>query len=300
MKNRKGFIFILLAGSLWGTIGLFSKILNTYGISSSASAFVRIFSASVILMLYILLKNRKMFRISRNGLICAFINGAVGQALYNICYTSSVNCAGVAVSSVLLYLSPVFVFLFSLVFGDETSAAYKLPGIILNIAGCALAAGVSGAMNFAGIISLVPGILSALAYAFMTIWSSKCLKDTDKLTFLFYSMLSGSICLLTTSPLSEIVPVLEMKMLFVSCAYGLFTTVIPYLLYYSGLSVIEDLSGVPVIASVEVVVASVIGIFLFGEEAGITKTAGIVLVLLSIVLINLKALLNMEKHRSPF
>ena len=77
------------------------------------------------------------------------------------------------------------------------------------------------------------------------------------------------------------------QVLFWVVAVGLVTSVFPYLLYTAGLSRVES-GRASVMATIEPVVASLIGVFLFGEQLDPFKIAGIVLVFGAVLLINLK------------
>lgn len=67
--------------------------------------------------------------------------------------------------------------------------------------------------------------------------------------------------------------------------YGM-TAVIAYLLYYRGVQKIRDSSRVPVLASVECVVAVGIGVLALHETLDAVKVLGIALVLGSVLLMN--------------
>ena len=58
--------------------------------------------------------------------------------------------------------------------------------------------------------------------------------------------------------------------------YALITTAIGYIFYYEGLKHITESSKVPVIASVEVIVASLIGVVWYREHLGFISFLGIV------------------------
>lgn len=77
--------------------------------------------------------------------------------------------------------------------------------------------------------------------------------------------------------------------LFCGFFYALITTAIGYIFYYEGLKHITESSKVPVIASVEVIVASLIGVVWYREHLGFISFLGIVAVLLFIILMNQKA-----------
>jgi drug/metabolite transporter (DMT)-like permease len=69
---------------------------------------------------------------------------------------------------------------------------------------------------------------------------------------------------------------------------GIVPSAMAYSAYYSGLSRIKETSKVPIFASVETIVAALIGFFAFGQSIGPGKILGIALVLVSIVFMNRK------------
>ena len=66
--------------------------------------------------------------------------------------------------------------------------------------------------------------------------------------------------------------------------FGLIATALAYGLYFSGLSKLSQTNEVPVVASIEVVVAPVIGAVAFSESITVISVIGIGLVLLSVLL----------------
>jgi drug/metabolite transporter (DMT)-like permease len=64
-------------------------------------------------------------------------------------------------------------------------------------------------------------------------------------------------------------------------------TVVPYLTYTIGLKYVEN-SKASIIASVEPVTASILGVFLFSESLSFTELIGVILVLGALVLCSIK------------
>ena len=75
-------------------------------------------------------------------------------------------------------------------------------------------------------------------------------------------------------------------MLFFSIVCGLVTTAVPYIVYNFGLSSMEN-GKAAIIASIEPVVATLIGFFVFHETLTLGNLAGILLVLGAIAVSNL-------------
>ena len=82
--------------------------------------------------------------------------------------------------------------------------------------------------------------------------------------------------------------------LFTIVLMALFNTVIPYILYTKGLLGVEA-SVAPIIATLEPVVATVTGIIVYSEKLTFSGALGIVLVLGSVVILNLKVNKNENK-----
>lgn len=79
------------------------------------------------------------------------------------------------------------------------------------------------------------------------------------------------------------------------CLTALITAVIPFLAYTPGLEKVEA-SKAGIIATIEPMVATLIGIIVFSEPLTIMSGAGIVLILTAVIILNLKRKKKMVKH----
>lgn len=70
--------------------------------------------------------------------------------------------------------------------------------------------------------------------------------------------------------------------------YALIPTGICYIIYFNGVSKIKESSKVPVVASVENVVAVIVGVAIFHEKVGTGNLIGIALVLGTIAVMNME------------
>lgn len=92
-EQNKGYLMVLTAGALWGTIGFFATLLSNLGLGAAPVAFFRLLSASIMLALILLVKGKgiRLFKISRRGLISCMLVGFVSQAFYNVCYMNAIE-----------------------------------------------------------------------------------------------------------------------------------------------------------------------------------------------------------------
>lgn len=286
-----GYVMVFAAGTLWGTIGLFVKLLNGVGASPTLTAFMRLFMGFWILVPVMLcMGGIKMFKIDKRGLIQCLLLGILSQALFNYCYNVSIGVVGVATGSILLYAAPVFVCIMSKIIFKEQIGILKVFSLALNIIGCFLMV-TGGNLSYLKLsfIGIVFGLASAFLYSLVTIIGKIASGDIHPFTVVFYSFLFGWLTLgILTAPWKSIGGVTDVRFWIYSIGYGLIPTVGSYLLYMGGLRKNLEISRVPVIASIETVVATLIGVILFKEKLNFINVLGIVCLLSSIALMNLK------------
>ena len=283
---------VLLAGSLWGTIGFFATMLSNCGLAAAPVAFFRLLSATIMLALILLAKGKGtgLFHVSRKGLISCMLVGFISQAFYNICYMNAIEQGGMATAAVFLYTSPVYVALISRIFFHEPLTSNKIIAIIINIAGCILTVtgGDFSDMRISG-FGIITGILAGFTYALLPILSRTGADEEDPFTAAFYGQAFGALLLFfLIRPWNGIGTAFSLKILLLFIGFGIVPSAMGYIVYYAGISKITETSRIPVLASVETVVAAIIGLVVFGQSLGAAKIAGIVLVLISIAVMNMK------------
>jgi drug/metabolite transporter (DMT)-like permease len=216
--------------------------------------------------------------------------GFISQALYNVCYMNTIEQGGMATAAVFLYTSPVYVALISRVFFHEPLTRNKIIAIIINIAGCILTVtgGDFSDMKISG-FGIIMGIMAGFTYALLPILSRTGADDEDPFSAAFYGQAFGALLLFfLIRPYNGIGTAFTLPMLLVFIGFGIVPSAMGYIVYYAGLSRITETSIVPVLASVETVVAALIGLIVFGQALSITKIVGIALVLISIAIMNRK------------
>ena len=291
-EQNKGYIMIFAAGCLWGTIGLFSTLLQDMGMSSQAVAFFRLLFASALMIPILIVngKGLKLFRISRRGLLSCLLVGLFSQAFYNMFYMSTIKHSGMAVAAVLLYTSPVFVAIMSRLFFREPLLRHKVLAIFINILGCILTVtgGHLAGFSLAG-AGLLTGIAAGFMYATLPVLSRIGADRENPFTSTFYGLAFGALFLFfIVRPWQGIGAPFTMNMAAALTGFGIIPSALAYIIYFGGLNHVRETSKVPVLASVETVVAALIGLLVFSQSLGVVKILGIALVLCSILIMNKK------------
>lgn len=295
LKNRYtnleyiGYVLVFLAGALWGTIGVFVKQMQTSGANAMQISFLRVTFAFALMLVITLAKNgRKSFTVSKKALFYSILLGMVCHGIYNIFYCYAVMLAGVTVSAVLLNVAPAFTFIVSAICFSEKVTSTKIIALIINIAGCILAAtGGKIDVKTVALTGLLCGVGAGICYGMTAIFGRYAAENTDPFVMSTYSYFFAALLLLLPSaPWKEIAVLTNSKVLWYGFLLALIPTAIAYVLYYYGLQRITESSKVPVIASIETVVAAILGIMIYHETIGKGNLLGIIAVLFSIYLMN--------------
>ncbi|MCR5732441.1 MAG: DMT family transporter [Sphaerochaetaceae bacterium] len=289
-NERRGYLFVFIAGFLWGTIGLFVKQLGLAGATADTIALLRVGFSFLIMFFICIIKlgPEKMFLSRRNIFACALL-GIITQAIYNLCYSRAIEIIGVSFGSVLLYVSPVFTLLFSMLLFSEKLTLEKGLAILMNILGCVLTV-TNGNLDVSSLAfgGIFLGLAAGFCYSLAAIIGRIATEGGNPLLTAMYSFFFASIFILLRSLFVTSEFIFSGPILVWGFIYALIATSLTYIVYYRGVEMIKETSRVPVIASVEVVVASLIGVALYKERIGAVSLVGILLVISSIAMLNFK------------
>ncbi len=274
-------MLILIAGMLWGCMGLFVRKLNGIGLESMDIVALRAIVTFIVLLLYMILFQRPLLKIRLRDLWCFLGTGICSIVFFNLCYFKAITLTSLSVAAVLLYTAPVIVMVLSYLLFGEKMTRRKILSLVMTIAGCVL---VTGVITDAGRISgfgLLAGLGAGLGYALYSIFSRFALeRGYHSLTITFYTFFIAAAASFLLSDGKRVISTAfqSADMFAFSCVFGILCTVVPYLTYTIGLKYTEN-SKASIVASIEPVTATVLGIIVFHESITLPEAAGIVLVI---------------------
>ena len=290
-------LLIILSGTFWGSIGIFVRILNSYGIESMQIVEIRAVSAFIIIGIIILIYDKSLLKINLRHIWCFVGTGIVGIIFFNLCYFATIEASSLSVAAVLMYTAPIFVMLLSAPLFKEKITKLKIVSLLLAFVGCVF---VSGAITDSGLLSpkgILIGVLAGIGYALYTVFTRYALNyGYNPLTIQFYTFLCGAIAGLFLVDFGQIQVAIQnspMVIIGTGVLTGLLVTAIPNVLYSTGLKYIDN-GKASVMASVEPVMATIFGIIVFNEIPTMLGFVGIVLVISALILLNLK---NLKKTK---
>lgn len=282
-KGVNSYVFIVMAGILWSTLGLFGNMLMERGLSSEQVAFTRLFIGFIVLSLYSLIRRPEVLKINLKCLLYCGAIGIICQGLFNKCYFKAVEVTGVSIAAVLLYTSPLFLAVFSKIVYKEKMTRAKIISLTLCCIGAIMAV-TGGVLDLKGIntYGIIMGIMAAITYALMPIISKNALKEFSSETILIYGFLFGAIFMIPSAkPVEMIGFVTDMNVLPYMILLGVFPAAMAYIFYAEGIARGCELSIVGVVASVELIAASIIGWTVVGEVFTIGKAIGVAIMFVS-------------------
>ncbi len=289
MAKKRYTAAVIAAGTLWGFMGFFRRTLDTMGLSASNCIAVRCIVAAILFAITMLIADRKAFKIKLRDAWCFVGCGIVSLLVFGLCYFKAMDYMSLSNAAILLYTAPCFVIIISAVLFKEKITPKKIAAMLMAFAGCCLVSGI-GTGDEISAIGLVLGLCSGLCYALYSIFSRFAInRGYSSFTINFYSCLLAGIGATAVGG-TDFIPLISLtpSNLLFAVATGLVTCFLPYLLYTYGLIGIEN-GKASIMASIEPVVATLCGVFIYNEGLTVMSTVGILLVLSAIVLLKEKS-----------
>ena len=284
-KRYRSHLSVLLGASLWGLIGLFTRPLYETGLAPINVVAVRNFGGLLVLVAIFAVKDRSVFRIKAKHLPIFFGTGIISVLLFTVCYFNCQKLASLAVSAILLYLAPTFVVVMSAILWKDKLTVNKLLALVLALLGCALVSGVVGGDLTVTLKGFLFGIGSAFFYALYSIFGRYALAHYHPYTVTLWTFVFAGCGALLFADIPTLAATLcDGKNILTALGLVVVSTVLPYIFYTEGLSGMES-GAASIIASVEPVVAALVGIFVYREEMSIWVALGVVCVLGGVVLL---------------
>jgi drug/metabolite transporter (DMT)-like permease len=206
----------------------------------------------------------------------------------NLFYAISITVNSLALASVLLATAPGFTIFISALLFREKITGPKIRALILVFAGAVLTSGIIGT-GFNGVnieaSGVVVGLIGGLGWAVYGITTRLAMnKGYKTLTVNLYTFgVGAALCVPFTefTLLSTITFVAPIQMALFFTAHALVAALLPYVLYNYGLRFVET-GTASILAAIDPVCASVIGILFYDEIPDCFVLLGIALVLFGI------------------
>lgn len=288
MKKKLPSFFILIASFLWGLTGIFVRNLNNQGLDNIELLFFRSSVTTLTLFIYLFITDRSKLKIDFRDIWYFFGTGVLSFTLFGFCYFYTISNASMSLAAMLLYTSPFFVMLMAAIFFREKITATKIFALLAAAVGCVMICGTDTNTTITPLI-IFTGLSSGFCYALYSIFGRVALKKYSSMTVTVYTFLFASIAsmFVVDFPRVTSICIKNPETLGLAILFAYISAFFPYIFYTVGLKNTES-GKAAVMATFEAVVASLAGVFVFGEVLSTIAIIGIFLVLFSVFLLNRK------------
>lgn len=287
MSKKYSFVLIILAGCLWGTLGIFVRKFSEYGITSMSIVFIRSLLTAVCVLGAGELFRPKMLKFRLRDIWIFAGMGLLSIVFFNFCYFKAVTLMSLSAAAILLYTSPIFVMLLSALIFKERITVRKIVSAAVSLAGLVLVTGFIGDAETVTFTGLLYGIGSAIGYALYSIFSRAAInKGYNALTVTGWSFAFAALFSVLTADMGAIADMFSENtaMIGYSSLFSVCASVLPYVFYSVGLKGTEN-SIAAVVASAEPIAATLLGMVIYKEIPSVSAFIGIIVVIAAMLMI---------------
>ena len=282
----RGEIYIIVCSVLWGCISVFSLPLNSLGFTSGQITFARSLLSALFLGVYILIKDKRLFRVSPKDL---FLFAFLGIGCFmTVCmfYTWSIELNGSLLAAMLMYTSPVWAVIMARFMFKEKITLIKIIALFGVVGGCALLS-LGGKIDIS-VKGMLVGLATGLTLACYVVFGKLANKKYSAETTTFYVFLFSALGAAVIAPAWDMPSVIAAKPISLLYLVGLsfFSTALAYLLYSAGLKTVSA-GKASMMSTLEIVVAAIVGVF-YHVHISPLGYVGIVITIASLVFLEIK------------
>jgi drug/metabolite transporter, DME family len=276
-----GGLAVAAAASMWGTLGLFAKILYAQGVSFESLVAVRASVGWLAVICFLLAtQGARSLRVASRDLAFLVPLGLIGIGFFYLLYFYTVRESTVGTAAVLLYSAPAFVVILAWLFLKEPLNAAKAIALLLTTGGIFLVVGGYDPANLE--VSpqiLLTGLLSGLTYGLYAILGRPVAGRLSPAVILSYALAFGSTLLIVAAlPTLDTLAGLPARSYLLLLMLSVVHTALAFALYTFGIRHLGA-GRAAIVATIEPVVAGILGVTLLHEELTAPKALGALLVL---------------------
>jgi drug/metabolite transporter, DME family len=271
---------VLLGGGPFRSLGNINPLI----ISQSRATL----SLIVLLPLLIVRRGASALKVPGRDLLQFLLLGVLGVAASNYLYYLAIQRTNVATAIILQYTAPVWVLVYTAARARQIPSWSRSAAVGVAVIGCALAVGL---MGFGRVrldpIGVTAALLAAFSFAFYNVGGHKVLARYDRWKVLLWVLIGTAAFWIVVNPPWKVVAAHYDRAQWAFMAvFSLVSVLLPFSCYFAGLQHLEPTRAI-VASCLEPVFSILLAALVLGELLRPMQTAGIVLVLVAIVLIQL-------------
>lgn len=289
-QTVKGYLLVLAAATMWGSIGIFyTFIINDNGLSPLSAVMARGTVACAILFGGLALFRRDLLRVQKRDLPYFAAMGLITVTLVFTLYAYAITLVGVSVAAVLQYTAPAFVTVIAWRFYRESLNREKIIALILALAGVVLIAELYDTATVQlNIVGVACGLTTGLCFGLYSIFNKRAVKRYSAWTVITYNLGFGMLFLAFVQMPAAIRETAAAPGAWpYIVAMAILATVLPHGLYVSGLAHVPA-STASIMATWEPAMATILAYTVLGETLDSLQMLGALAIILGVILLSRK------------
>jgi drug/metabolite transporter, DME family len=278
---------VMLAAICWGISGGIADILLSKGWSPSVISLYRGAVGFICFFTWFLWRFKQNWVFSFRLYIWSLLSG-IGVAGNFTFYFLSIQTSSIAVASTLMYTAPVFVLLISFLFQIERSTWFKWACILGILLGVILLTGAYNANSISvSFIGAATGLAAGLSYALFIFGFKKASTIGKPQTTLTIAFFTFCLILFLFTDNNEVASVVTSSDIGWFLLLGGVGAGISFIFYVIGIRSTNPTTA-SMVAMIEPVTASLFGYLFIGDHLTIIQLVGMVVILITITILNMK------------
>lgn len=279
---RKGYVYSIFAAILFGSAGLIIKFAFIEGIDAISLLTFQYVIAVVLMFGILVLTNKKALKVDKEELCNLAILGVIGNTFMTIFYYKAYEYLPMAMVTILLYTYPIMVFIYDLLFKREKIGARKVIALIAAFLGAVLVLGlVPGNLKYSR-VGIMMGLLAAVFFAFMNVYTEEKLNHMQPLVINAYSTLFSLISLVIYKfPMFLFKGDITFNTIIYTSILAVVCEIIPLTLLYGAIQYIGAFK-VSIIGNLEIPTAVILSFYILKDNISLSQIIGTLLVVYAV------------------
>ena len=233
-NKMRGITLAITGAVFWGGSGVSAEyLMETKEISSAWLVSVRMLFAGLVILLYLIVKNKKeAFKLlnNRKNQLSVFIFSFFGVILLQYSFFKAIESSNAATATILQYLSPIFIVIFFMVESKKIPNKLSIMSILLSLIGTAFLV-TKGDLSSLSISpsGLFWGLMAGLLGAVYIIQPRRIMAEFGTIAVTGWGMFFGGLMFQIYHPIWKSIPKLDVTSLLLISYIVLFGTVFSYI-----------------------------------------------------------------------
>lgn len=284
--EARGYLMIVAASILWGSMGVLAKFAYAYGIQPTLLIAVRQLIGFSALFVIVLVLARGSLRVRRGDIFLLLVFGLFAVVFQRLAFFYAVDFTTATVATVLFYTYPVFLSFYAWFVYGERLVILDALAVALTFVGVGFVARVYDVASLrVSSVGIAAGLAASLLFVVFFVLTRRLRSRYASWTVMLYGEGIGALVLTPVVALEAgAIAVFPIELWVIIFVIAWFSSLLAYVLYSSAIKHVKASKG-SVLSVIEPLAAAVFSTIFVGERLEALQVLGIALALFGVILL---------------